>query len=78
MYLCILYVSHNRVYCPGYITDSNCVRYELNFDIQGVSFDRCPLHVSCHSIFPADAGFQYDQAALIGENIRHPSLTFNL
>jgi len=28
------------------------------------------------SIFPADAGFLCDQAALIGQNIRHPSLTF--
>ena len=41
----------------------------VSFDIQSVSFDRFPEHGSCHSIFPADAGFLCDQAALIGENM---------
>jgi hypothetical protein len=80
MYVCILYVPQiiflHIIYCPVYITDPNCERHELNFDIQSVSFDRFSEHGSCHIIFPADAGFLCDQAALLGENIRHPLLTF--
>ena len=76
MYLRTEFIFLHIINCPFYITDPNSVRYELNFDIQDVSFDLCPLHGSCQSIFPADVGFLCDQAALIGENIRHPSLTF--
>jgi len=76
VYLRTEFIFLHIINVPVNVTDRNCVRYELNLDIQSVSFDRCPLHGSCHSIFPADAGFLCDQAALFGENIRHLLLTF--
>jgi len=38
MYLRTEFNLLNIINCPVYITDPNCVRYELNFEIQGVSF----------------------------------------